>query len=65
MEVSRVTQQSVEIYSRNLDRLADARHAERIVEERRVKYQKQIDEQQRIEMNLRMGRNGQNVDKMA
>ena len=65
MEVSRVTQQSFEIYNRNLDRLADARHTERIVEERRVKYQKQIDEAQRIEMNRRMNRSGQNVDKMA
>ena len=65
MEVSRVTQQSFEIYNRNLDQLADARHTERIVEERRVKYQKEIDEAQRIEMNRRMNRSGQNVDKMA
>ena len=65
MEVTRVTQQSFEIYNRNLARLADARYADRIVEERRVKYQKQIDEQQRIEMNRRMSRNGQNIDRFA
>jgi hypothetical protein len=65
MEVTRVTQQSIEIYNRNLYRQADIRHAERILEERRIKEQSVIDEQKRIEMNCRMNRNGQNVDKLA
>ena len=64
-EVSRVSQQSIEIYNRNLAKQADIRHSERVVEERRVKHQKEIDEQKRIEMNCRMNRPGQNVDKMA
>ena len=37
MEVSRISQQSIEIYNRNLAKQADARHSERILEERRNK----------------------------
>jgi hypothetical protein len=65
MEVTRVTQQSIEIYNRNLAKQADIRHSERIIEERRIKEQSVINEQKRIEMNRRMNRNGQNVDKLA
>lgn len=65
MEVSRVSQQSIEIYNRNLAKQADARHAERILEERRNKENSTIEEQKRMEMNRQMNRNGQNVDKLA
>jgi hypothetical protein len=65
MEVSRISQQSIEIYNRNLSKQADTRHAERVLEERRAKENSTIAEQKRIEMNCRMNRAGQNVDKMA
>ena len=65
MEVSRVSQQSIEIYNKNLTKQADARHEQRILEERRNKENSTIDEQKRIEMNCRMNRSGQNVDKLA
>ena len=65
MEVSRVSQQSIEIYNRNLTKQAAARHTERILEERRNKENSTIEEQKRIEMNCRMNRSGQNVDKLA
>jgi hypothetical protein len=64
-EVSRVSQQSNEIYSKNLAKQAEIRHQEKILEERRAKQCKEIDEQKRIEMNRQMNRPGQNVDKMA
>ena len=65
MEVSRISQQSIEIYNRNLTKQADARHSERILEERRNKENSTIEEQKRMEMNRQMNRNGQNVDKLA
>ena len=65
MEVSRISQQSIEIYSKNLAKQADIRHTERILEERRNKENSTIAEQKRMEMNCRMNRSGQNVDKLA
>jgi hypothetical protein len=65
MEVSRISQQSTEIYTRNLTKQADVRHEQRILEERRNKENSKIAEEKRIEMNRRMNYNGQNVDKMA
>ena len=65
MEVSRISQQSIEIYNKNLAKQADIRHSERILEERRNKENSTIAEQKRIEMNRQMNRNGQNVDKLA
>lgn len=65
MEVSRISQQSIEIYNKNLAKQADIRHTERILEERRNKENSTIAEQKRIEMNRQMNRNGQNVDKLA
>ena len=65
MEVNRISQQSIEIYQKNLYKQADIRHEQRILEERRNKQNCKIAEEQRIEMNRRMNRSGQNVDKMA
>jgi hypothetical protein len=65
MEVSRISQQSIEIYHKNLAKQSDIRHEQRVLEDRRAKENSKIDEQKRIEMNCRMNRNGQNVDKLA
>jgi len=65
MEVSRISQQSIEIYHKNLAKQSDIRHEQRILEERRTRENSKIAEEQRIEMNRRMNRNGQNVDKIA
>jgi len=43
----------------------DQRHAERVQDEARVKHQHEVDEAKRIEMNRRLNRPGQNVDRMA
>jgi hypothetical protein len=65
MEVSRISQQSIEIYTRNLTKQTDVRHEQRILEERRNKENSKIAEEKRIEMNRRMNYNGQNIDKIA
>ena len=65
MEVSRISQQSIEIYNKNLAKQADIRHEQRILEERKNKENSKIAEEKRIEMNCQMNRNGQNVDKLA
>jgi hypothetical protein len=63
--INRVTMQNAELYQQTEIRKLDKRHEELVQEERRVKYQKEINEEKRIEMNRRMNRPGQNVDKMA
>ena len=65
MEVSRISRQSIEIYNKNLAKQTDIRHEERILEERRNKENSKVAEEKRIEMNRRMGYNGQNIDKIA
>ena len=65
MEVSRISQQSIEIYNKNLAKQSDIRHEQRILEERKNKENARIAEEKRIEMNRQMNRNGQNVDKIA
>ena len=63
--IERVTSQNAEIYRQQEIKKLDKRHAEIVQEERRIKYEKEINEQKRIEMNRRMNRPGQNVDRMA
>lgn len=65
MEVSRISQQSIEIYHKNLAKQADIRHEQQILEDRRAKENSRMAEEKRIELNRRMGYNGQNVDKLA
>jgi len=65
MTVNSVTAYNNELYRLNAIKREDQRHAERVQEERRVKHNRELDEQARIEMNRRMNRPGQNVDRMA
>jgi hypothetical protein len=65
MEVSRISQQSIEIYHKNLAKQSDIRHEQRILEDRRTKENSKIAEEKRIEMNRQMNRPGQNVDRLA
>ena len=64
-EVNRVTAQNAEYYRQAEIRKIDRRHEELRLEERRVKQNLRITEEARIEMNRRMNRSGQNVDRMA
>ena len=64
-EISRVSAQNAEVYRQMEVKNLDKRHEEIRVEERRVQADTKADEQARIEMNRRMNRAGQNVDRMA
>ena len=64
-DVSRVAAQTAEMY-RQLDiKKLDKRHEELRLEEQRVRLNLKANEEARIEMNRRMNRAGQNVDRMA
>ena len=64
-EISRVTAQNAEMYRQSEIRKLDQRHEALRVEEQRVKERLKDNEDARIEMNRRMNRPGQNVDRMA
>jgi hypothetical protein len=64
-DVSRVAAQTAEIYRQLEIKKLDKRHEELRVEEQRVKLNLKDNEEKRIEMNRRMNRPGQNVDKIA
>jgi len=63
--ITRVTAQNAEIYRQTEVKKLDKRHEEQVQEERRVKERREDNEAKRIEMNRRMNRPGQNVDRMA
>jgi len=64
-EINRVAAQTAEMY-RQLDiKKLDKRHEELRLEEQRVRLNLKANEEARIEMNRRMNRAGQNVDRMA
>jgi hypothetical protein len=64
-EVSRVTQQNIEIYRQLEIKKLDKRHEELRLEEQRVRLNLKANEEARVDMNRRMNRPGQNVDRMA
>ena len=64
-EISRVSAQNAEIQRQLEIKKLDKRHEELRIEEQRVKLNLKANEEARIEMNRRMNRPGQNVDKMA
>jgi hypothetical protein len=64
-EITRVTQQNIEIYRQLEIKKLDKRHEELRLEEQRVRLNLKANEEARVEMNRRMNRPGQNVDRMA
>jgi hypothetical protein len=64
-EISRVSAQNAEIQKQIEIKKLDKRHEELRIEEQRVKLNLKANEEARIDMNRRMNRPGQNVDKMA
>ena len=64
-EVNRVTAQNAEAYRQTEVKKLDRRHEELRLEERRVQANIKANEQARMEMNRRMNRAGQHVDRMA
>lgn len=58
-------EQSNVLYRQNEIKQKDIRHESDLVEQKRIKAQHMDMEEKRIEMNRRMNRAGQNVDRMA
>ena len=65
MTIERITAQNNELYRQSEIKKLDQRHNEIMQEECRIKHQREVNEQKRIEMNRQMNRPGQNVDRMA
>ena len=65
MNVNKIAEYNNEIYQQMQIKNAERRLDELRLEERRNKQIREVSEQARIEMNRRMNRLGQNVDKMA
>jgi len=65
MKVNSITEYNNQIYERMQIRHVERRQEDLRLEERRAKQIREVSEQARIEMNRRMNRNGQNVDRMA
>jgi predicted NACHT family NTPase len=64
--ISSVTAQNLKLYQQSEIKKLDKRHEELTLEERRIKYNKEVNEQKRIELARQMNRAvGQNVDRMA
>ena len=65
MSVNRISEYNAEIYQKMQIKNTERRLDELRLEERRNKHLREVSEQARIEMNRRMNRPGQNVDRMA
>jgi hypothetical protein len=65
MKVDSIHSHNNEVYRLQDIRRVDRRHLERVQDDARIKHNRELDEAKRIEMNRRMNRNGQNVDRLA
>ena len=65
MSIDSIRAYNDKMYNQLLINRTDRRIDELRLEERRVKQMREVEEQARIEMNRRMNRPGQNVDRMA
>ena len=65
MSVDSIRAYNDKMYNQLLINRTDRRIDELRLEERRVKQMREVEEQARIEMNRRMNRPGQNVDKLC
>ena len=63
--INRISEYNNEIYRNMQIKNAERRLDELRLEERRTKQIREVTEQSRIEMNIRMNRPGQNVDKLC
>jgi hypothetical protein len=65
MKVDSIHLYNNEVYRLQEIRCVDRRHLELMQDEAQIKHNRKITEDQRIAMNQRMNRNGQNVDQLA
>ena len=65
MKVNSIHLYNNEVYRLQEIRCVDRRRLELVQDDARIKHNREITEDQRIAMNQRMNRNGQNVDQLA
>jgi len=65
MSVDSIRAYNNKMYEQLILNKTDRRIEELRIEERRIKHLREVSEEARIEMNRRMNRPGQNVDRMA
>ena len=65
MSVDSIRAYTNKMYEQLILNKTDRRIEELRIEERRIKQMREVSEEARIEMNRRMNRPGQNVDRMA
>ena len=65
MSVDSIRAYNDKMYDQLILNKTDRRIEELRLEERRVKQMREVTEEARIEMNIRMNRSGQNVDKLC
>ena len=65
MSVDSIRAYNDKMYEQLILNKTDRRIEELRIEERRIKHLREVSEEARIEMNRRMNRPGQNVDRMA
>ena len=63
--INRISEYNNELYLRGQVRISERKQEDLRLEERRAKQIREVAEQARIEMNRRMNRPGQNVDKLC
>jgi hypothetical protein len=63
--IERISEYNNELYLRGQVRISERKQEDLRLEERRAKQIREVSEQARIEMNRRMNRPGQNVDKLC
>ena len=65
MKVDSIHTHNNEVYRLQEIRCVDRRRLELVQDDARIKHNREITQDQRIAMNKRMNRNGQNVDRLA
>jgi hypothetical protein len=65
MNVDQVRAHAAEVHRLQETQRLDKQHADRVQDAAKIKQRHEIDEAARVEINRRMNRPGQNVDRMA
>ena len=65
MNVDQVRAHATEVHRLQETQRQDKQHLDRVQDAAKIKQRHEIDEAARVEMNRRMNRPGQNVDRMA
>jgi hypothetical protein len=66
MAINSISAHNLQLYQQSEIKRLDKRHEELVVEERRIKFEKEVNEQKRVEMARQLNLSvGQNIDKLV